>query len=249
VEDTDTGDVLLPLYVVWFDKRFGDERLRTERYGGQAVLRSTTKRSSAGNLARRSSRAGGDDHWQGRPPAATTTGGDDHWLVPSGHRLCRLRKKQSRRSPPSENPLTYGDSKCLGSIYMRSILETNYSRKLATLKYREVNIPEDNELRSKQGLLHWHWAFECPSSVKLMVKAHLNEAKAQGHMRLVLLPIVYNAMGDKAKLRSHPLFVAMDREIRRTNYWPLIYHPPSEVEIAQSDAGDHQGPVRVIRNS
>jgi hypothetical protein len=47
VEDTDTGDVLLPLYVVWFDKRFGDERLRTERYGGQAVLRSTTKRPLA----------------------------------------------------------------------------------------------------------------------------------------------------------------------------------------------------------
>ncbi len=37
LEDTDTGDVLLPLYVVWFgDERLGDERLGDERFGGQA---------------------------------------------------------------------------------------------------------------------------------------------------------------------------------------------------------------------
>ncbi len=127
---------------------------------------------------------------------------------------------------------------------MRSILEANYSRKLAALKNREVNIPKDSEMKSKQGLLHWHWAFECPPVIKLMVKTHLNESKAQGHMRLVLLPIVYNAMGDKANLRAHPLFVAMDREMRRSNYWPLVHHPPSV--DAEGVVGDGQDPVRII---
>ncbi len=128
-------------------------------------------------------------------------------------------------------------------IYMRSILETNYSRKLAALKYREVQIPDDNELKGKQGLLHWHWAFECPPVIKLMVKTHLNESKPQGHMRLVLLPIVYNAMGDKANLRTHPLFVAMDREMRRSNYWPLVHHPPAE---AAGAVGDDRPSVRIV---
>ena len=126
---------------------------------------------------------------------------------------------------------------------MRSILEANYSRKLAALKYREVNIPEDNRLKSKQGLLHWHWAFECPPPVKILVKAHLNESKAQGHMRLVLMPIVYNAMGDRANLRAHPLFVAMDREIRRSTYWPLVSHPPPV--DGEGVVGDDRGSVRV----
>ena len=62
---------------------------------------------------------------------------------------------------------------------MRSILEANYSRKLAALKYREVQIPDDNELKSKQGLLHWHWAFECPPVIKLMVRSHLDDSKPQ----------------------------------------------------------------------
>ena len=46
-------------------------------------------------------------------------------------------------------------------------------------------------------------------------------------MRLVLLPIVYNAMGAKESLRRHPLFLAIDREMRRSTYWPLVNHPPS----------------------
>ena len=61
--------------------------------------------------------------------------------------------------------------------------------------------------------------------IKLMVRHHLHESKPQGHMRLVLLPIVYNAMAAKKHLHSHPLFIAMDAEMRRSNYWPLVSHP------------------------
>jgi len=59
-------------------------------------------------------------------------------------------------------------------------------------------------------------------------------------MRLVLLPIVYNAMAAKEHLHSHPLFVAMDREMRKSSYWPLVSHPSdhgtSEENGARSSA-------------
>jgi hypothetical protein len=49
---------------------------------------------------------------------------------------------------------------------------------------------------------------------------------AQGHLRLVLAPIVYNAMAQKACLRALPLFRALCRVLRASTYDPLLHHPP-----------------------
>lgn len=107
-------------------------------------------------------------------------------------------------------------------IYMKSILEANYSRKLAALKNREVKVPQDSSLHERQGLLFWHWAFECPQPIKRLVRDHLGETKPQGHLRLVLLPIVYNAMASKEELHGHPLFKPLHRAMKRSSYWPLL---------------------------
>lgn len=113
-------------------------------------------------------------------------------------------------------------------IYMKSILEANYSRKLAALKNREVQVPVESSLREKQGLLFWHWAFECPQPIKRVVRDYLGETKPQGHLRLVLLPIVYNAMASKEDLQNHPLFKPLHKAMKASSYWPLLIKPSLE---------------------
>ena len=44
----------------------------------------------------------------------------------------------------------------------------------------------------------------------------------QGHLRLVLVPIVYNAMAQREELHGHPLFRALHRSLRGSSYWPLL---------------------------
>lgn len=110
-------------------------------------------------------------------------------------------------------------------IYMKTILEANYSRKLAALKNREVQVPPETSLREKQGLLFWHWAFECPQPIKRVVRDYLGETKPHGHLRLVLLPIVYNAMASREELHSHPLFKPLHTAMKASSYWPLVIKP------------------------
>ena len=50
----------------------------------------------------------------------------------------------------------------------------------------------------------------------------------QGHLRLVLLPIVYNAMAAKEAQRKLPLFHALAAALRRSSYYPLLKHPPPQ---------------------
>jgi hypothetical protein len=49
---------------------------------------------------------------------------------------------------------------------------------------------------------------------------------AQGHLRLILLPIVYNAMALKREMRALPLFLALEAALRASSYYPLLNHPP-----------------------
>lgn len=125
-------------------------------------------------------------------------------------------------------------------IYMKSILEANYSRKLAALKNREVQVPRDSSLYEKQGLLFWHWAFECPQSIKRVIRSHLGDTKPQGHLRLVLLPIVYNALATKEELQSHPLFLPLHTAMKNSSYWPLLLKPGSENFPGKGDDSDTQ---------
>lgn len=50
----------------------------------------------------------------------------------------------------------------------------------------------------------------------------------QGHLRLVLLPVVYNAMQAKEELRATPLFSALSRAMRRSTYFPLLQPPAAD---------------------
>ena len=62
-------------------------------------------------------------------------------------------------------------------IYMKSVFEANYSRKLSSLKNRLVVIPSDQELSCARPstYLYWQWAFESPANVKLLVRQELGE--------------------------------------------------------------------------
>lgn len=119
-------------------------------------------------------------------------------------------------------------------VYMKGILDSNYSRKLASIKHRSVTLPmnADEELRRHNGLLHWHYAFEAPSKVKSLVRELVGDKVAQGHLKLVLLPAVYNALSarfDELKENSKPLIYALHYAMKRSSYWPLLCHPNGEV--------------------
>jgi hypothetical protein len=126
-------------------------------------------------------------------------------------------------------------------IYMKPVLEANYSRKLASLKNRKVTVPRSGPLRPLDGLLYWQWAFESPPSVKVIVRKELGEVKTpQGHLRLVLLPIVYNAMAQRADLRATPMFKAMHTALKASTYWPLLC-PPTAGQMAKVEAQEEGG--------
>ena len=62
-------------------------------------------------------------------------------------------------------------------IYMKPVFETNYSRKLSSLKHRLVTIPADVQLPDGRAnaYLYWRWAFEAPPHVKLLVRQELGD--------------------------------------------------------------------------
>ena len=119
-------------------------------------------------------------------------------------------------------------------IYMKHILEANYSRKLSSLKHRLVSIPPGGPLAKQEGLLYWQWAFESPHNIKVIVRNEIGEATPQGHLRLVLVPIVYNALVSRHECRSTPLFRALHCAMRTSTYWPLL-RPLPDIVVKQLD--------------
>mmetsp|Transcript_6454 Transcript_6454/g.22208 ORF Transcript_6454/g.22208 Transcript_6454/m.22208 type:complete len:273 (+) Transcript_6454:165-983(+) len=137
-------------------------------------------------------------------------------------------------------------------VYMKSVLEANYSRKLSSLKHRTLVLPPElagvdlggtkrkrGDAAEKSGTLYWQWAFEAPHGVKVTVRQALGEESTpQGHLRLVLLPIAYNAMSHQTKLRALPFFSAMHKALRASSYYKLLKLPlPSQVEAEGLDSG------------
>ena len=56
-------------------------------------------------------------------------------------------------------------------LYTHELFGTNYSRKLATLKYSAVTLPPDcDELNCGDSGLYWTQAFESPRHIKTLVK-------------------------------------------------------------------------------
>lgn len=62
-------------------------------------------------------------------------------------------------------------------IYMKTVFEANYSRKLSSLKHRLVVVPADAQLSAgwPNSYLYWQWAFESPQNVKLLVRQELGD--------------------------------------------------------------------------
>ncbi|KAK3273161.1 hypothetical protein CYMTET_18587 [Cymbomonas tetramitiformis] len=127
-------------------------------------------------------------------------------------------------------------------VYMKNIFEANYSRKLSSLKHRVVITPGASNIsgaskntlpvtgkRKKIDLerqVYWVWAFEAPQDVKAIVRQILGEEKVPpGHLRLVLIPIVYNAMVKRPQMRDTPFFRALHTALKASTYYPLLENP------------------------
>lgn len=120
-------------------------------------------------------------------------------------------------------------------ISPQNIFDANYSRKLSTMRYRTVVVPPGDAVLGKAAggsCLYWTAAQEAPQDVKagsspphngsLVLPLHKSAAPAflqvsirsllgdergqQGHLRLILLPIVYNALAANDHLHDHPLY-------------------------------------------
>eukprot|EP00897_Mesotaenium_endlicherianum_P001396 jgi/Mesen1/1284/ME000013S00769 len=114
-------------------------------------------------------------------------------------------------------------------IYMKGMFEANYSRKLSSLKHRLVTLPDSLDIDKPRGFVYWQWAFESPHEVKVLVRKMLGEENTpQGHLRLILLPIVFNAMAHKAKCRESPFFRELYQVMRKSTYWPLLKQFPDD---------------------
>ena len=124
-------------------------------------------------------------------------------------------------------------------VYMKGILESNYSRKLASIKHRIVHVPTTSGYSRHRGLLHWHYAFEAPTEVKSVVKEKVGEKVAQGHLKLVVLPAVYNALSsrfEELKDNAMPLMYALHHAMKNSTYWPLLCKPEEHI-LKKLDAG------------
>ncbi len=62
-------------------------------------------------------------------------------------------------------------------IYMKSVLGSHYSRKLSSLKYRLVMVPDGSELSllSQGRQLYWQWALESSPDVRMVIENELGE--------------------------------------------------------------------------
>ena len=62
-------------------------------------------------------------------------------------------------------------------VYMKSVFQANYSRKLSSLKNSLVVMPSDQKLSGVRpnAFLYWQWAFESPPHVKLLVRQELGD--------------------------------------------------------------------------
>lgn len=160
-------------------------------------------------------------------------------------------------SPPHDRFLLLEDVETgdvhMPLIYMKAVFEANYSRKLSSLKNRLVVLPDESETdgegeggedKASQGFLYWKWAFESPHEVKVLVRKMLGEENTpSGHLRLVLLPIVYNAMSQKSELRTSVLFKRLHGAMKRSAYYPMLKHPPPEEMQAIEADGVLKGPL------
>jgi hypothetical protein len=112
-------------------------------------------------------------------------------------------------------------------MYLKSLLDSNYSRKASHLLNREVNIPEEVAIsKEKQKLIHWKWAEESSSELKDYLKKHVFEEKRvespTGHLMLVVLPVAYLALIHNEDALCKPLTLAFHRAIRHSTYWPWM---------------------------
>ena len=151
-------------------------------------------------------------------------------------------------------------------IHLKAVFDTNYSRKLSSLRNRLVLLNERREQHhQQQDLAHnnddsfgatqqqgggsmnrgmvryWRWAFESPHEVKVLVRKVLgeeNNAPATGHLRLVLLPVVYNALSQQADSRRLNLFKSLHLAMKHSTYFSIVKRPlPEDERMIEHEMG------------
>jgi len=117
-------------------------------------------------------------------------------------------------------------------IYMKDLFKANYSRKLASLKNKVVmREGEGGSGQAADSQLYWKWAFESPHEIKVQVRQWLGDEISNGHLRLVLLPIVYNALIQKKELRETKLFKRLHLAMKHSTYYDLLPKKPDQAEL------------------
>ncbi|KAK2077833.1 hypothetical protein QBZ16_004681 [Prototheca wickerhamii] len=85
-----------------------------------------------------------------------------------------------------------------------------------------------------------------PANIKLdavnPLWLRVSEEERYGHLRVVLLPIVYNAMSQRESLRATGLFQALHRTIQASTYRQLV-QPAVEATQIRWDANDEAQPL------
>lgn len=112
-------------------------------------------------------------------------------------------------------------------LELKNILNrTNNSRPIANLNNRMVERPVDANFGnySSNQTLYWSLAFESPRNVKAVVKKELGDnSSTRGHIRIVLLPIIYNIMVSRECYWKTPFFGALEKAMLNSNYAPLLH--------------------------
>lgn len=124
-------------------------------------------------------------------------------------------------------------------VYLKLLLDSNYSRKTSQFKNREVKIPEGVAIPAeKKKLVHWKWAEESSSELKDRLKKHVfterNVESPTGHLMLVVLPVAYIALIHYEEAQSKPLTLAFHRAIRHSTYWQWLPGMENRVELVRT---------------
>jgi hypothetical protein len=94
-----------------------------------------------------------------------------------------------------------------------------------------------DEYASPRFLCSYRHERKCATLAPAYPTIHHLTCMLQGHLRLVLLPIVYNAMAQRSDLRITPFFKALHRTMKRSTYYPLLRLPSAEylAELAKEE--------------
>lgn len=107
-------------------------------------------------------------------------------------------------------------------MHASELFGDNYSRKLSNIKYSTVTPMAGHALEAQLTGMCWEPAFESPYHVKAAIRTMMPDISS-GHLRLILLPVLYNALVEQPQLHETPLYIALHAAIMASSYGPLVH--------------------------